>query len=106
MKEKPELSPQFWQLLADTRPYGLDVTAADVRSWFDVTWPTYSTYRYKRHKRTIASWWSHAREREIEAAIERRITLEDEASTAALESRLDGTDAPPVTDHYLKLVGD
>lgn len=103
--EKPVFKPDFWQLLADSQPYGIELTPADVQSWFDLKWPSYSQRGYKNHKKSVASWWSHVREDEILQAIERRITIEDRAQVRRMEARLDEdrTDDSPVVDHFAKL---
>ena len=105
MMEKPVFKPDFWQLLADAQPYGIELTAEDVESWFDLKWPSYSQRQYKSHKKSVTSWWGRVREDEILQAIERRITIEDRVQIRRMEARLgeDRTDETPVVDHFAKL---
>ncbi len=107
MTEKPVMKPEFWQMLADVRPFGHELEVADVKSWFDLNWPSYSTHGYQNHKRAIASWWGRVWEREVVEAIERRKTIEDLEETRMLERQLPDPPENPgdVPNHFLKLVG-
>lgn len=102
--KKPELPREFWQMLADVKPHGLELTPEIVESWFDLKWPEYQTRGYKKHRRAIASWWARVWESEIELAIERLDKLNERTSIERLESRL-----PPPPDlesipDFLKVV--
>ncbi len=106
MSEKPVMKPEFWQMLADVRPHGRELTAADVESWFDLKWPSYSASGYRNHKKAIASWWARVWESEIDAAIERRVAIEDLDETRRLEAQLsdDAEERAETPNHFLQLV--
>lgn len=86
--DRPKLSKEYWQKLADTEPYGLKLTPEIVQSWFDHVWPQYSERRYTAHRRAIASWWSRVWESDIERAIERLQRIEERETIAVMEARL------------------
>ena len=106
MSEKPVMKPEFWEMLAEARPFGRELTAADVESWFDLKWPVYSTNGYRNHRKAIATWWGRVWEREIDEAVERRRAIEDLEETRRLEQQLAPEPEEPaeVPNHFLNLV--
>lgn len=87
MKEKPQLSPQFWQDLADNNPIGMKLSADDARAWFDYVWLSYRERRYTRHRLAIISWWSRVSEEEIEGARDRAARIAEESTLDRMEDR-------------------
>lgn len=88
MASKPQLPNDFWQALADVRPYGHELTIAEVKCWFDGIWPNYMARGYKKHRRAISSWWGRVYEDEIVKAQERCLALEDRTTVRRMEQRL------------------
>lgn len=103
--KKPKLPREFWQKLADVKPYGLELTPEIVESWFELKWPAYSERGYTRHRRAIANWWQRVYEAEIHKAIERLESLQERESIERLESRLPPAPEPEdIPDFFLKVV--
>jgi hypothetical protein len=105
-KKQPRLDSSFWALLAEYNPHGLDLSADDVRAWFDFVWPQYAARRYSKHQRAITSWWSRARVWEVERAIARRDEIANQADNARLEKEAESEsrEANVVRiDHFAKL---
>lgn len=100
LAKRPEMPEEFWEALAAVQPYGIETTAADVKSWFDLRWPVYSTHNYTRHRRAIAAWWAQVWEPQVREAIDRRKALEERSIVRELESRLPAPQNTPQTRDY------
>jgi hypothetical protein len=58
--DKPILAPALLRELAKENPFGITLSMNDVQAWWDLTWLTYKTRKYRNHKRAIRSWWARA----------------------------------------------
>ena len=85
--ERPVLSPQLLQELADCNPFGVRVQPAEVEAWWEQTWPRYRLRRYRLHGRAIREWWGRARYNELHMARALLIRRES-AALSEQESRL------------------
>ena len=103
--DKPNPPREFWQKLADVQPFGIELTAEQVQSWFDTKWPTYSERGYTQHRRAIANWWNRVYEDEIHRAIERLDRIEERTKIRRLEDRLpQPIPNEEIPDFFLKVV--
>ena len=86
--QKPTLPEEFLEELAEHNPIGMSVDSDDVRSWFDMVWLRFSTYKYTERgmRRAIISWWSRVREHEILAARDRLTRLRSDAENERLDA--------------------
>ncbi len=106
VQRKPVFSPEVLEHLAVNNPLGLKLTGEVVQSWFDTVWVKYETYKYRNHRRAIASWWSRVSSYDIEKAKERLARLKEQDEVAVMEALaedLHETDPKPRTDYFARM---
>lgn len=73
---QPCFSPSFYRELASENPFGLTLNWREVEAWFRfIAWPSYKTYRYRKHTVAVRRWWARAKLSELQRA---REALENE----------------------------